>query len=298
MWTVFLILAFLWFLIWLCSLGNWGVGTAGVILVLAICIWIGNIPEKLTAPELEYSISHTGFLSDSYSIAETQPDGTVVIAMSDNRDFPFYTSPRDLERDKITFKARSTAKGHEHDDAEIIISGDIERSDRNTLVLTNNNFNHGETRFSVIAKNEAGDSTEQKFIVKKSSVAEVCREKGQQNNNDFSNLTKSMRKYCEGWYQYEQRKNTQNNSGTKKENTDSNSNSSSTTNPSSTTGSNVCVYYEAGRCWDDLENDAYDSGSWDSYFGHEGGGYNPPEGCTGICEDIYEDAYYEGFNDY
>lgn len=53
----------------------------------------------------------------------------------------------------------------------------------------------------------------------------------------------------------------------------------------------TCIHYENGRCWDEIED-------WDKNYGTYGDGYAPPAVCTGICLDIYEDAYYKGYGEY
>lgn len=55
------------------------------------------------------------------------------------------------------------------------------------------------------------------------------------------------------------------------------------------------MHYEAGRCWDEIEDGAYESGQRDKEFGYYGGGYNPPDECTGVCEDAYNESYTQGY---
>lgn len=81
---------------------------------------------------------------------------------------------------------------------------------------------------------------------------------------------------------------------TEKPTTQTPSNSSSST-PSY---GNVCIHYEYGRCWDDLEDEAYDAGRWDSSYGYYGDSYYESDGCDDLCQDIMEDAYDEGYYDY
>lgn len=75
-----------------------------------------------------------------------------------------------------------------------------------------------------------------------------------------------------------------------------NSNNSSTGKPSSSGSS--CLHYEAGRCWDDLEEAAYSQGQYDKIYGHYGDSYYESDNCDYICQSILEDAYDEGYDDY
>ena len=81
-------------------------------------------------------------------------------------------------------------------------------------------------------------------------------------------------------------------------NSDSNApnNSGSTSKPSSAGFS--CLHYEAGRCWDDLEEEAYIQGQWDKLYGDYGDSYYESNNCDHVCQSILEDAYDRGYDDY
>ena len=96
-----------------------------------------------------------------------------------------------------------------------------------------------------------------------------------------------------------------NQSGTESNTSDStNSSSSSSSGPSSSPSptpyikSSSCLHYEAGRCWDELENEMYSSGLYDHNYGYYGGSYTYPDDCDTRCQDILEDAYEEGYYDF
>ena len=55
-----------------------------------------------------------------------------------------------------------------------------------------------------------------------------------------------------------------------------------------------CLHYEEGQCWDEVEEEAYSAGYLDAT---DGSGHMRYTGCSGICEDIYADAYDEGYYD-
>jgi len=79
-------------------------------------------------------------------------------------------------------------------------------------------------------------------------------------------------------------------------NSSNSSGSSSSSQPSPTTS--ACLHYEAGRCWDDLEMEAYSQGQYDKHYGYYGGSYYESDDCDQICQDILEDAYEGGYYDY
>lgn len=58
-----------------------------------------------------------------------------------------------------------------------------------------------------------------------------------------------------------------------------------------------CYHEEDGRCWDDLEDEAYSAGLYDSQFGYYGATLEYAEDCNALCREIIEDAYDEGYAD-
>ena len=66
------------------------------------------------------------------------------------------------------------------------------------------------------------------------------------------------------------------------------------TTPSTTSS---CYHEEDGRCWDDLEDEAYSAGLYDSQFGYYGATLEYAEDCNALCKEIIEDAYDEGYAD-
>jgi len=130
---------------------------------------------------------------------------------------------------------------------------------------------YGETKFTLIAENTAG-RVEKTLTVTKITHRAAC-------DADPANKTHA---YCSHFYKTE----------------DKPALTLPTHSSSGNSGaSSGCVHYEAGQCWDEIDDEAYESGRWDKDFGHYGGGYNPPEDCTGICADIYDEAYTEGYEE-
>lgn len=76
-----------------------------------------------------------------------------------------------------------------------------------------------------------------------------------------------------------------------------NSNNSGSSSKPNSPGSS-CLHYEAGRCWDDLEEEAYSQGQYDKIYGHYGDSYYESDSCDYICQSILEDAYDKGYDNY
>ena len=72
----------------------------------------------------------------------------------------------------------------------------------------------------------------------------------------------------------------------------------STNQSAPSNSSSTCHHYEAGRCWDNLEDEAYNQGQDDKYYGRYGASYYEIDDCDNLCKDILEDAYNEGYEDY
>lgn len=66
------------------------------------------------------------------------------------------------------------------------------------------------------------------------------------------------------------------------------------TQPSTTA---ICYHEEGGRCWDDIEDEAYSAGLYDGQFGYYGATLEYAEDCNALCREIIEDAYDEGYED-
>lgn len=60
----------------------------------------------------------------------------------------------------------------------------------------------------------------------------------------------------------------------------------------------TCHHEEAGRCWDDIEDEMYSAALYDHEYGDYGASLDFPDDCDALCRDILEDAYDEGWYDY
>lgn len=235
----------------------------------------------VAAPVIEITIEHHGFLEDIDYTKQytTDSDEPIRVEMSDNVYYAVSSSEKD-NKDRIELHARASDGESTKEPITIRISGDKElESDNGYLALPNQRFSFGETKLVITASNSAGEVSKT-IIVNKVSVAEQCAGYG----GNFENLVSSMKSYCSSWQTY-------NNHSTNTSIVQSTSNSSSKANSSSS----ACAHYEAGRCWDDLENAAYGQGQYDKTYGSYGKSYYETENCDSTCQDILDDAYNEGY---
>lgn len=131
---------------------------------------------------------------------------------------------------------------------------------------------YGETVYTIVAEN-VGGRIEKTLRVTKGSHRAAC---------DASS-TYRTHEYCSHFYE------TENDAPTKPWNSGHSGVSSG--------AHGACVHHEAGRCWDDLEMEAYSQGQYDKHYGHYGGSYNEDDDCNAACRDILMDAYDEGYGD-
>lgn len=69
--------------------------------------------------------------------------------------------------------------------------------------------------------------------------------------------------------------------------------------PQPETATPKCWHSVAGRCYDGLEEEAAAAGYYDHLNGeYEGRSFDVPDDCDAVCQDILEEAYYEGYYDY
>lgn len=193
---------------------------------------------------------------------------------------------------EISFKAKNYKKTSSDVEWEIEVRGDSNKSKtykRSTItagtdfVLFGDDFSlfRGENQIKVTAKNEKGTETFE-LVVYQVSVEEECAKEENAEVSICSELRTSQE--ADAKKREEQEKKDE-----ETRNFWQNHSSSS-----SSTGNSGCTHYEYGKCWDELEDRAYDDGYRDAEYG--GHSYYDPD-CTGVCEDIYEDAYEEGLYD-
>ena len=324
MFTIIVILLFLCFLGWLCQFGKFGAGAALVILLLVVHAWMcTNVTwygEQVVAPRIVIKIDDGLFSSrsepllgeeiyecgddaDTYCVTITDhkiyadqydnsPDIKIKIepknatfakakttltikkvAVSQNKNTPSWLSAEDF-KDQVTTL---------DDKFEYTIYGDKLRMNENSDVEP--------TKYVITAKNKAGTDTKT-LIVTRYPLYHACALYSENHPGKSSTEDVGL---CKERAEYNEKHKPSTTTTTTTTTTSKPSSSSSSNKPSSSTTGSVCYHYESGRCWDDIENEAYSSGMWDKNYGYEGGSYAPPSGCTGVCEDIYEDAYYQGW---
>lgn len=139
----------------------------------------------------------------------------------------------------------------------------------------------GDSAATVKAKNDLGEITK-KVHLKKLSTEEECKKA------EFSSysLCKKIADANARDAKKQEEANTK-----EKSNTPLNSSTpKSSTNNNSHANSSSCDYYQSGRCWDDVIEQAWEDGYMDAYYG----GHSYYRDCDGECADIYEEAYERG----
>ncbi len=146
---------------------------------------------------------------------------------------------------------------------------------------------YGKNKVKITATNRAG-SFSREIVINKVSVENEC----EKSENKDAEICKNVReaKESDAKKKAEQEKKDEE----LRKSWQKNTNSSNSTNNGTSIKKNSCVHYEYGKCWDELEDRAYEDGYRDAMNGNHS--YYTP-GCTGQCEDIYEDAYYDGYED-
>lgn len=239
-------------------------------------------PETaVAAPIIKLQIKHYGFLEDSEYVQEYSgsSDEPIIIKMSDNIYYAVSSNEKG-NKDRFEIRAQENSDNPSKEDVKITLSGGKQLENTSGYIsLSNQDFPLGETKFTITASNSAGEVS-QVVIVRKISVSDKCTSY----NNDFAKLADSLNTYCKAWKSYIDKNNTP-------------ASSTNQSSPSSSTGT-TCRHYESGRCWDDLEDEAYSQGQYDKHYGRYGTSHYEPDDCDSLCQDILEDAYNEGYNDY
>lgn len=317
---------------WLCAyFGKAGLVMSVVIFLLLAHAWCcTNLTwygEKVVAPEISLELS--GGFFDSY-VAEPLlgeeislgADGNYYLTLTDHRlsveqsddalDVKIKIIPENatLAKAKTTLTITKVARTSQDSNRSWLFSDDEYKNQVTQLEddfeytidgekLRNNEHSGIEpTKYIITAKNKAGESSKT-LIITKYPLYHACAlyseaHPGSSSINDIELCRARSERDAE-------RSNTDNPStgGTyNSSNSAPDSNHSQTQKTPSSSTTSTCIHYEFGRCWDDIEDEAYSNGLWDKNFGDLGGGYNLPDDCTGVCEDIYEDSYYEGYYDY
>lgn len=182
---------------------------------------------------------------------------------------------------KITFLTSNYQRTPSDIEWEIEVqngSNQPQKYERNTIPAgieyhvfdSNFSLGYGENKIKVTAKNNKGSETFE-LVIKKLNVEEECAK----SENKEVSICKSVKASKETDAKKKSENSTKSNNGT-------------------SVKKNSCVHYEYGKCWDELEDRAYEDGYRDAMNGSHS--YYDPD-CTGHCEDIYEDAYYDGFDD-
>lgn len=279
--------------------------STGTLIVLSVMTAIAGVcfmiqrqnqtPETaVAAPKIEISSWHYfgGFLKEAESKTWTYGDG-IEVKMSDNVYYNYYSDSNAEEvGDYLKISVSEDAKKSSSEKIEVSISGGITRENIDgSITLNNQDFPKGETKFTVTARNSVGEVSKT-VIVNKVSVAEECARYDKEYNGDFTKLVDAVERYCKAWKSY-----TEKNQKEQSKPSNTGTPSGGVTSSSGSATSRTCAHYEAGRCWDDLEMEAYDQGRYDKTYGSYGQGYYGSDDCDAVCDDILSDAYEEGYYD-
>lgn len=257
-----------------------------ILIVGVILGWFIPAPGKISM-EIGWGIEN----SDFYKYEER--DGKPYITIQDKEYSSLDDSHLKEMRDEITFTASNYKQTSSDLEWEMEIknsTNSVNTYKRNTIPagmeyhLFESDFNlgYGENKIKVTAKNKKGSESFELVVVKlrvsdecaksENAEVEICKsvknakesdaKKRAEQEKEDEELRKSWQKYSSG---------------------------------SSSVKKNSCVHYEYGKCWDELEDRAYEDGARDGANDNGHSYYDP--NCTGVCEDIYEDAYEEGYYD-
>lgn len=278
------------------------VGLSVVTMIAGVCFFATHdftSEEAVAQPKIEISSWHYfgGFLRGVGSETWTYSDN-VAVKMSDNIRYNYYSgSNKEDTGDYLKISVSEDADKPSKEEIKVLISGGITREGfGNTITLNNEDFPFGETKFTVTASNSAGEVSKT-VTVNKVSVAEECARYDKEYGGDFTRLVDSVEEYCKAWKSYTEKKNAPQANGASGTSPSGGAQSSNGANGNGPGASKTCLHYEAGRCWDDLELEAYDQGRYDKTYGTYGQGYYESGDCDSVCQSILEDAYDEGYYD-
>ena len=258
-----------------------------IFIVGVILGWFMPAPGKISM-EIDWGIEN----SDFYKYEER--DGKPYITIQD-KEYSALDDDSHLKemRDEIIFTASNYKQTSSDLEWEMEIknsANSVNTYKRNTIPagmeyhLFESDFNlgYGENKIKVTAKNKKGSESFELVVVKlrvsdecaksENAEVEICKLVKNAKESDAKQRAEQEKK------DEELRKSWQKNSS-----------------GSSSVKKNSCVHYEYGKCWDELEDRAYEDGARDGANGNGHSYYDP--NCTGVCEDIYEDAYEEGYYD-
>lgn len=324
MFTFIIIFLLLCFLGWLCQFGKVGVGIAAVTLLLVLHAWMcTNVSwygEAVVAPQIVMKVEG-GWLADEAEpllgeeVYKCGNDETYCVTITDHKiyanqyddspDIKIKIEPKNatFAKAKTIFTIKKVAVSQNADtpswlsnedfkDEVVTLDDKFEYTINGENLRMNENSNVEPTKYVITAKNKAGTDTKT-LIVTRYPLYHAC---ALYSENHPGRSSIEDIKLCKERAEYNE-KNEPSSTTTTTTSKPSSSSSSSKPSSSSTNSGSHCYHYEAGYCWDDIENEAYSSGMWDKNYGYEGDSYAPPSGCTGVCEDIYEDAYYQGWEE-
>lgn len=201
------------------------------------------------------------------------------IGMEKTDDMPFW-----MQNDTEYFKDKVLYSG---DHSSYVIDGDDFRMNESGYAAKQ------PTKLTIEAKNKGG-SDRITLIVTKLPVYLACSRYNEQNPGKSAVNDVGL---CRERQAYVDKEAAEKAEKEKAEEQKSQSSSGVSGGSSGASASGACLHYEAGRCWDDLELEAYDQGRYDKIYGSYGQGYYESGDCDSVCQSILEEAYDEGYYD-
>lgn len=206
------------------------------------------------------------------------------VGMKRTSDMPFW-----MQSDNEYFENKVLYKG---ENLSYTINGD-------DLRFNESSYNAEQpTKFIIEAKNDEG-SERITLTVTKFPVYMACKQYGEEHSgsNDVNDV-KLCRDRQEHLAKKEAEKAEKEKAEAERKNNAANSGNGTSNGGTSGGASQTCAHYEAGRCWDDLELEAYDQGRYDKAYGRYGQSYYESGDCNSVCQSILEEAYDEGYYGY
>ncbi len=329
MWTILLLIGLIYIVYSFCAAFGKTGSFVGGILVILILLGAGNAwlctniwwyGEKVVPPEIDIQLEGSNIEPLLGEQLIQDEDGNYSVVLTDHRlHVDDYDQTPDLTisitpENAILKKAHATltvTKVAMQNPPSWLQINDPDIKDQTTVLDENftfaidgSNIRFNEnpdlepTQYRLIAKNNRGESSVMLTITRyplykacgkynaehpdRSAIDDIslCRERADYDRHDESSSNSNESSLM--------------NSDSSPSN---NSHNSGSANEPDSSGGTSCIHYEAGRCWDEIEEQAYDAGGLDRYYGGHSY-YNPPDDCAGVCLDFYEDAYYEGYDDY
>ncbi len=313
--TLFLVIFFVFFLLSLCKLGKIGIYSAIIITLLSINIWLcTNVwwyPPKVEAPEINLELESNLALEPNLGENITKgADGEYYVTLV-NRAFDNGIDSENTPSIHIHISPENASlkKGNYHfyiNNQDLGKPQTVKASNNYAIItdysismkeLESNQDKSEPTKYTITVTNTAGKAEKILYITYESPQIACAKYSQAHPEKDAATDIKLCQQLTEWQKSTTEKATTESiNNPTSIPNTPDNTHTT-TPQPSFTFNASTCVHEEAGRCWDDLEMEAYDKGRYDQSYSYYGDSYYEPDDCDELCQDILADAYEEGYYD-